>query len=189
MADEITYDNIKEYVLEELKSTLSAVDIGNVERLKLEILKADKIFVVGVGRTLLALQAFAKRLNHLGKKTWFVGEINEPAITNRDLLIVGSGSGETLFPLAIAKKAKQFGVTVVHIGSNGNSSMSGYSDLFVRIPAATKLYLDGEIPSRQIMTSLFEQSLLLFGDILAKMIVEDEQLDLKSLWRMHANLE
>ena len=39
------------------------------------------------------------------------------------------------------------------------------------------------------MTSLFEQSVLLLGDILAKMIIEERQLDMKSLWQYHANLE
>ena len=39
------------------------------------------------------------------------------------------------------------------------------------------------------MTSLFEQSLLLVGDILAKMIIEKENLDMKGLWQYHANLE
>ena len=39
------------------------------------------------------------------------------------------------------------------------------------------------------MTSLFEQSVLLLGDILAKIIVEQRQLDMKALWQYHANLE
>lgn len=39
------------------------------------------------------------------------------------------------------------------------------------------------------MTSLFEQSLLLFGDVVAKMIIDERQIDMKSLWRYHANLE
>ena len=41
----------------------------------------------------------------------------------------------------------------------------------------------------QPMTSLFEQSLLLLGDIVAKMIIERRGLDMKALWRYHANLE
>ena len=59
----------------------------------------------------------------------------------------------------------------------------------VRIPVRTKLYLNDEIDSQQPMTSLFEQSLLLFGDIVAKMIIDERKLDLKGLWQHHANLE
>ena len=39
------------------------------------------------------------------------------------------------------------------------------------------------------MTSLFEQTLLLLGDIVAKMIIERRELEMKALWQYHANLE
>ena len=67
--------------------------------------------------------------------------------------------------------------------------MKEYADYMVRIPVRTKQYLEDEIDSCQIMTSLFEQSVLLLGDIIAKMIVEREHVDMKSLWKYHANLE
>ena len=104
-----------------------------------------RCFFVGVGRVMLALEAIAKRWAHLGVKTHLVGEITEPAITPNDLLIVGSGSGTTLFPAGIAQKAHQIGAKIVHIGSNPNS------------------------PLREIS--------------------EFKQLDMKSLWQYHANLE
>ena len=78
---------------------------------------------------------------------------------------------------------------IVHIGSNPNSEMKDIADYMVRIPVRTKFYLEDEVDSCQIMTSLFEQSVLLLGDIIAKMIVEEKQLDMKALWRCHANLE
>ena len=46
-----------------------------------------------------------------------------------------------------------------------------------------------EIHSEQPMTSLFEQSLLLFGDTTALMLVRDKHLELDKLWEYHANLE
>ena len=139
---------------------------------------------------LLSLQSVCKRLAHLGIKAHYVGEITEPAITKNDLLIVGSGSGASLFPLGIAKKARSAAdCRIVHIGSNPNSEMKEIADFMVRIPVRTKFYLDDEIDSCQPMTSLFEQSLLLVGDILAKMIIEHRKLDMKGLWQYHANLE
>lgn len=183
------YLNAKNTVLAELDKTLSSIDVAALEMLKEEILKADKVFFVGVGRVMLSLQAIAKRLAHLGINTHCVGEITEPAITAGDLLLVGSGSGSTLFPLGIAQKAKGYGARVVHIGSNPNSPMKDVADFMVRLPVRTKLYLPDEIDSAQPMTSLFEQSLLLTGDILAKMILEEKNLDMKSLWQFHANLE
>lgn len=177
-------------VLEELSRTLNSIDPASLERLADEILAADQVFFVGVGRVLLSLQSVCKRLAHLGIKAHYVGEITEPAVTKNDLLIVGSGSGASLFPLGIAKKARSAAdCRIVHIGSNPNSEMKEIADFMVRIPVRTKFYLDDEIDSCQPMTSLFEQSLLLVGDILAKMIIEHRKLDMKGLWQYHANLE
>lgn len=184
-----SYSNTCDLVSNEIKQTLSCVDTDQLERLIDKILAADKVFFVGVGRVMLSLQAIAKRLAHLGINTHIVGEITEPALTSKDLLIVGSGSGMTLFPVAIARKAKAIGASVVHVGSNPKSDMSEIADFMVRIPVRTKLYLPDEVDSQQPMTSLFEQTLLVLGDIVAKMIIDQRKLNLKELWQHHANLE
>lgn len=186
----ITYTNTCHSVLGELDRTLASIDPKSLERLTEAILQADQVFFIGVGRVMLSLQAVCKRLAHLGIKAHYVGEITEPAITKNDLLIVGSGSGASLFPLNIAKKARNtVGCKIVHIGSNTNSEMKDICDFMVRIPVRTKFYLEDEIDSCQPMTSLFEQTLLLLGDILAKMIIDQQGLDMKGLWQYHANLE
>ena len=117
------FNNVSNEIINELGRTLSKIDNKEVEELVNQIQKAEKVFFVGVGRVLLSLEAIAKRLAHLGINTVVVGQITEPAITDKDLLIVGSGSGETIFPLNIAKKAKKFNAKVIHIGANPNSSI------------------------------------------------------------------
>lgn len=181
-------ENVKS-VLGELDTALNAIDPKDAERFVQAVLEADQVYFVGVGRVLLSLQSICKRFAHLGIKAHYVGEITEPAITDKDLLIVGSGSGQSIFPLDIAKKAHKIGAKIIHIGSNPNSEMKDLCEFMVRIPVRTKFYLEDEIDSCQPMTSLFEQSVLLFGDICAKMIIEERGLDLKSLWAYHANLE
>lgn len=176
-------------VLQELDKALHQVPDSTVALYLDAIQSARKVFFVGVGRVLLSLQAIAKRYSHLGIEAHVVGDITEPAITSEDVLVVGSGSGNTLFPVAIAKKAKSFGAKVIHVGSNPESQLKGVADFMVRVPVRTKLYLQDEIESTQPMTSLFEQSLLLFGDITAKMMIKQRELDLKDLWQFHANLE
>ena len=184
------YDEARDLILKELAGALGNVEETEVSRLVRMICDAEKVFVVGVGRVLLMLQALAKRLNHLGIEANFVGAIDEPAITDRDLLLVGSGSGESAVPLAIVKIAKRYNAKIAHIGSNPNSSMAEYEDLFVRVPCRTKLNLPGEIASQQPMSSLFEQSLLLLGDTVAMLVMQEKGLDdLHALWKKHANLE
>jgi 6-phospho-3-hexuloisomerase len=177
-------------IIDEVRQALGAVQEEQVDALAQEILAAEKIFAIGVGRVMLSLQAIVKRLNHLGLRAWCVGEVNEPAITERDLLIVASGSGESVIPLGIAGAARKHGARIAHIGSSPASSLSPLVDLFVRVPVRTRLRRPDEIPSAQIMTSLFEQSLLILGDALS-LILRDRLAieDLDSLWRFHANLE
>ena len=177
-------------IIEEITTALNAVDPDQLARTAKAIREADQVFFVGVGRVMLALQMVCKRLAHLGIQAHCVGEITEPAIKKEDLLIVGSGSGSSLFPLAIARKAREtVDCKIVHIGSNPNSPMRDYADWMLRIPVQTKLYLPDEVASVQPMTSLFEQCLLLLGDILAKLLLDEYQIDMKSLWQYHANLE
>lgn len=176
-------------VLDELCGALKGVDQNALEKLVRDIQTAEDVFFIGVGRVMLSLEAICKRLTHLGIKAHCVGDITEPAIKEADLLIVGSGSGESIVPVAIAKKAKEFGAKVVHIGSNPNGSVSKFADYMVRVPVQTRLYLPDEVKSAQIMTSLFEQTLLLLGDVMAQMIAEERQANFSELWKFHANLE
>lgn len=183
------YKEIHDVIVEECGRALDAIDAVDVLRYIDMIQNAEKVFFVGVGRVLLSLEAMAKRYAHLGIRAVIVGEITEPAITRKDVLIVGSGSGETLFPSGIARKAKAAGAKVIHIGSNPASSLREIVDLFVRIPVESRAKMEDEIHSRQPMTSLFEQALLLFGDTTAMMMIEDRNINLEGLWEYHANLE
>lgn len=183
------YQVCSDRVLEELGLALRAIDAADVMKYLEMISGARKVFFVGVGRVLLALECMAKRYAHLGIDAVVVGQITEPAITPDDVLIVGSGSGETMFPSGIARKAKQLGAKVIHIGSNPNSSLRPIVDLFVRIPVESRAKAPDEIASQQPMTSLFEQTLLLFGDTTAMMMVRDKNIELHKLWEFHANLE
>ena len=92
-------------VTEECTKALKAIEPEKVLEYLEMLTVARKVFFVGVGRVLLSLEAMAKRYAHLGIDTVIVGQITEPAITKDDVLIVGSGSGETMFPAGIAGKA------------------------------------------------------------------------------------
>ena len=184
----IPFRTCERTIVKELSDVLDHVEEGQINALVDMITSARKVFFVGVGRVELALESIAKRLAHLGIDTVMVGQITEPAICDKDLLLVGSGSGKTGFPLFIAGKAKSFGAKVARIGIVEDCPMKEYTDLFVHVPAAGKPG-SGTKPSEQPMTSLFEQSLLLVGDAIAMSLVRKQGIDLDSLWEFHANLE
>jgi len=176
-------------ILDELLLACDAIDEDDAQKLVGKIVAAEQVFLIGVGRVMISLMAFCKRLNHIGVRAYCVGDLSEPAITGNDLLIVASGSGETAVPLQIACLAKRFNASVAHIGSNNQSTMKRYTDLFIRIPVKTKLNKTDELPSAQAMSSLFEQALYLFCDSVCLMIIAEKGLDMGNLWRLHANLE
>jgi 6-phospho-3-hexuloisomerase len=187
--DKRQYEKMRTSVLDECQKALEAIELDKVQSYLEMITGAEQVFFIGVGRVLLSLEAIAKRYAHLGIRVVVVGQITEPAITQKDVLIVGSGSGGTLYPAGIARKAKSIGAKVIHIGSNPDSPLKDTADLFVRIPVESRAKKKDEIHSVQPMTSLFEQALLLFGDITAMMLIEDRRIDIDSLWQYHANLE
>jgi 6-phospho-3-hexuloisomerase len=176
-------------ILGELDRALCAVDGRQAAAAAEALAAARHVFVIGVGRVFLSLQAFAKRLNHLQIPAFPVGSIDEPPIGEKDILVVGSGSGETIVPVAIARKAKSLGASILYIGSNMSSTVAGLSDLVLRIPCRTKLAREDEIPSQQQMTSLFEQALFLACDCLCLMIAARRGIDPLAAARAHANLE
>lgn len=184
-----SYEKNTRLVLGEIRAALKAADVDALEHLAEDICNSERVFLTGTGRVTMSMQAFCKRLSHLGICAHCVGDVTEPALTAGNLLLVASGSGESIVPVAIAKKAKELGARVVHIGSNAESSVGQYCDYMVRIPVRTRLNKSDEIESKQIMTSLFEQTILILGDILSMIIMEEKQLEPDKLWQYHANIE
>lgn len=180
------YDNEKS-VINELDTVLSRINKNEIEQLMDALLSAEKVFIIGVGRVKISLAALAKRLNHLGIKTWLVGDVNEPAITAHDLLLVGSGSGESLFPKNIASCAKKYDAKIAHLTSSPESSIAKMADVVVDFHCNSKSG-DG-IKTIQPMTTLFEQSLLIFGDLICLELMNRKGLTFDQVARQHANLE
>lgn len=177
-------------IIEELNESMMKIDEDEISALIKKMDESEKIFFIGVGRVMTMLQCMAKRLKHIGYDTYVVGETTEPPITERDLLIVGSGSGSTIVSAGIARKAKSLGASVAHIGAIPDNPLKDVADLFVRIPVKSKQNLPDQVESIQPMTTLFEQSLLILGDavVLTILGLKDEPVS-DAMWSNHANLE
>jgi len=176
-------------IVEELKKTLSGVDPEACEALISHIIKAKRVFVAAAGRSALSIKAFAMRLMHLGLTVYVMGEVVTPAIGQGDLLLIGSGSGETDSLVAAAKKAKAYGADLALITIMPESSIGKIADEVVRISAPTSKADTGFV-SIQPGGSCFEQSMLLLLDACVIRIAELCKLDAEANLRLrHANLE
>lgn len=184
--------NAREYslkIVEELRTTLSGVDPEACEALISRIIGAKRVFVAAAGRSALSIKAFAMRLMHLGLTVYVMGEIVTPAIREGDLLLIGSGSGETDSLVAAARRAKAFGADLALITIMPGSSIGKIADVVVRISAPTSKADTGFV-SIQPGGSCFEQSMLLLLDAFVLRIAELLKLDADENLRLrHANLE
>ena len=128
--------NFTEYtnlIINEIEDCLLKINPDESQNLVNEILKAEKVFLIAVGRVSLSLQCFGKRLSHLGINVELVGSLTEKPATKNDLLIVASGSGESILPVNIAKKASELGTKIGLITSAENSSLKNMCDFFVTL--------------------------------------------------------
>lgn len=177
-------------VLGELERTLSLIPEADADRLAGRILVAHKILVAGAGRSGLAVKGFAMRLMHMGFDAYVVGETVTPNFEATDLLLVGSGSGETGSLVQIAQKARALGGSVALVSIFPQSTIGRLANVTVRIPAPTpKVDADSGLTSIQPMGSLFEQSLFIFLDLVILRLMERATKDSGTMFKRHANLE
>ncbi|WP_251049092.1 6-phospho-3-hexuloisomerase [Microbacterium sp. ISL-103] len=162
------------------------VALGRVADL---VAEAPRVFVLGAGRSGLALQMTAMRLMHLGLDVHVVGETTTPAISRDDLLLVASGSGTTSGIVRAAQTAVGVGAKVATITTDGSSPLAALSGAAsIVVPAAGKLDRSGAA-SAQYAGSLFEQAVVLIGDALFHALWARSGQDADDLWPRHSNLE
>jgi 6-phospho-3-hexuloisomerase len=187
-------------IVSEISNILSSINNKQTDNLINQIILAERIFLIAIGRVNLSLQCFGKRLSHLGFKIELVGSLTEKPATKKDLLIVASGSGESIVPLYISKKAKKIGCKILHVTSAKKSSIRKLADYIVELNAPTKknqiIVKDSLSDSAsktkisiQPMSTLFDQALHIYGDIVSVQIIDKLRLNKINLWKNHANLE
>ena len=184
------YTEYASKVSHEIERTLKQIEAEQVETMIDLILDARRIFVAGAGRTGLMARGFAMRLMHMGLAVHVVGDVTTPGIGEGDMLLVGSGSGETGGLVLMAEKAAAYGARVGLVTIFPASSIGKRATCVVRIPAPTpKSREDGGATSIQPMGSLFEQCLLIVLDIIILLLMERKQDRAERMFDRHANLE
>jgi len=175
-----------------IKTIKNELDLDKVKELINAIEEAERIFVIGAGRSGIIAKAFAMRLMHLGYNVYVVGETVTPRIKENDLLIAISGSGETTSVVSISKKAKEMiGSRLATITQNKNSTLAKISDIVVLLKGKTKIEINNndEISRLAPLGTLFELTALIFLDGLVAELMNLRNLTEKDLESRHAILE
>lgn len=182
-----TFDAGRAIVLDENSRLLASVEAERWDRAATLITTARSVFVIGNGRTGLALQMAAMRLMHLGLDVHVAGEVTAPAIGSGDVLIAGSGSGSTASVVSAADTARAVGASILAVTTAPDSALAQRAHEVLVLPAADKQDHSGAITS-QYAGSLFEQSVLLAFDALFHALWHNADQSAERLWARHANI-
>ncbi len=175
----------RDIVLDEVSLVLRRIPEESSRSFVAELARCKSIYITGVGRSGLVVQAFGQRLMHLGFDVHLAHEITAPAIRRGDLLVACSGTGSTLLPLYMARKARRIGARVVSLTAKPKSPLARISNLTVPIPSP----LERGPETRQPARSLFEQVLFLYLDSVILTAMHGLKIPGRRIRRRHANLE
>jgi len=171
-----------------LVDALAALNPLSLEQAVHELQSATSIFVLGAGRSGLALRMTAMRLMHLGLTVHIVGEVTTPAIGRGDVLLVASGSGTSQAIVRSAQTANDVDAVVITLTTATNSPLADISSIVVEVPAAEKQDR-AATKSVQYAGSLFEQAVVTIGDAFFHSLWLRSGQSADDLWPRHANLE
>lgn len=176
-------------VTRELGEVFERLDYAQVEQLILEILTANKVILIGVGREGLSTRAFTMRLMHLGIESHWIWDETTPAIGTGDLLVATSGCGEIGHIHYVVETAKQRGARVAVVTGDPDKKTPRVADTVLFLPAAVYLGTADVVPSTQPMGNLFEQSLLILFDLIAMDVRQRLGRTKSEMEACHRNLE
>lgn len=176
-------------IVKELQRSVSLISEEETKIMADMILASRKVFLAGAGRSGLVGRAFAMRLMQMGIAAYVVGETVTPGIAKGDVLIIGSGSGETKSLITMAEKAKSIEASLIAVTIAPESSIGMLADHTVKLPGSPKDRANGSYATIQPMASLFEQTLLIFYDAVVLLMMEKQGLDTVGMYGNHANLE
>ena len=95
-------------ILNEIEAIYSTIQPKKQKEFIHKIIKCNGTIVgLGAGRMGYSLQAFVMRLSHFGYRSFMIGDTSIPMITEEDLIIVNSSSGNTKSIVLLTEIAKK----------------------------------------------------------------------------------
>jgi 6-phospho-3-hexuloisomerase len=129
------------------------------------------------------------RLMHLGLTVHVIGETTTPSVGPTDTVVAVSGSGTTAGTVRVAEQARKIGASVLAVTTEAKSPLGLLASSVLVIPAATKYRLEGEAPTVQPLSSLFDQVTHLVLDAVCLDLATRRGVDNTTAKAAHANTE
>jgi 6-phospho-3-hexuloisomerase len=179
-------------IADQVKKNSDSIDTDQILKLIEFIIEIDskngRIFIYGAGRSGFIGRCFAQRLMHLGINSCFVSDAVTYRYSKEDLLILVSGSGETISPKAIAEEAKIIGGKIALFTGNLKSTIAKLSNLVIKVEGKSKekaISQDSLAP----FTSLFDISTLSILDSIGASLMVLLGITESDINKRHASIE
>lgn len=164
-----------------LTEILEQIDEEAPARMAGELLKARRVYITGAGSSASIGNIFARRLAHFGMNVYYTDQAAFPPLSRGDVLVVFSGSGETLTTTQFARAAKELKTRVLSITSYPDSSLGKLSDAVVVVRGRESIPEDKDFFSRQLLGEyepltpsgiIFEIAALIFLEGVVSLLAE-----------------
>ena len=165
---------------------LNAVSQEQLDALTNAILQANRIYVAGFGRAGNVVKIMAMNCSQAGLQSFIVGDNTTPSIKPGDLLVIGSGSGETKTMAVIAKQCKEHGVKLALLSSNAESTIGKLADINVVIPAEGS---PADTVEAYFGTGSFYHTMMMVQDCVLAYLLDAQGLTVQDVYNNHNNLE
>lgn len=155
-------------VINNLRSTYALLDVGTLQKVVVQLQKANQIYIEGVGASGLAAQDLFFKFIRSGKSVCY-NDDSHIALeriyysTPQDVVIIFSYSGLTEEIIYIAKQAKKNKTPIIAITRGQASALLSIADIIVSLPDREKLLRIGAIDS--LLSEMYISSLIYLTSI------------------------
>lgn len=156
--------------MEELRQTVAMIDREELKKILDVINNADTVLMAAVGNTIPVAMDGAYKLNQIGIRAmstpiWETELGYSYNLTDKDIVVVISNSGESTGVIQILEAAKSRGAVAISITNNARSSVAELSTYHITTATREKLFLDGYCFSRVSATMVIEIIYLLLASM------------------------
>lgn len=176
------FEEALSHIESQIQEILKNVEKDKVEKIIELFSNARNIFIYGAGRSGLVGRAFAIRLVHLGFPAFVIGETITKPVGKNDLVVLISGTGETIPVAMTAEIARRLGAKIISITANPDSHIARFADLFIILKPKEK---NAELAP---LGTLFEASAWIFLDGIVAELMARRGENEESMKKRHATL-
>ena len=156
--------------MEELRQTVAMMDSEELKKILDVINNADTVLMAAVGNTIPVAMDGAYKLNQIGIRAmstpiWETELGYSYNLTDKDVVVAISNSGESTGVIQILEAAKSRGAVTISITNNARSSVAELSTYHITTATREKLFLDGYCFSRVSATMVIEIIYLLLASM------------------------